>query len=358
MKRIVVVGAGMAGMACARSLQRRGLRPVLIAPLQAAHNRGETLSFRARPFLEALDWLPLLDATTTLACEGRYSIWGNATLRRDDTQSEAESGWHIDRRKLEARMAETLDGVERVSGTARALTRTRYDVSVELADGARHEADFVIDCSGRASVSAGDASLTRIDKLVACYAVVTLDDDAEAAAATLVEAVADGWWYMSALPGRRVLVGFFTDSDLLSAGLRKESERWAQMASATIAVSQRVESLGIDLAQATLEFAAASTVTATRIVEPRIIRAGDAASALDPLAANGLATALWSGMQAADAVAELTAGNGAVAARYEQTFLQGIAAHLAAQRSLYAAERRFRTLPFWQRRNGVEPSSA
>ncbi|MCK9914123.1 tryptophan 7-halogenase [Microbacteriaceae bacterium K1510] len=360
MKRIVVVGAGMAGMACARSLQRRGLRPLLIAPRQAAHNRGETLSFRARPFLEALGWLPLLDAATALACEGRYSIWGSDTLRRDDTQSEAESGWHIDRRKLESRMAATLDadGVERVSGTVRALTRTPHGVSIDLADGSRHEAEIVIDCSGRASISAGDASLTRVDKLVACYAIVALDDDAEAAAATLVEAVADGWWYMSALPGRRILVGFFTDSDLLSSGLRKEPERWAQMASETIAVSQRVESLGIDLSQATLEFAAASTVTATRILEPRIIRAGDAASALDPLAANGLATALWSGTQVADAVAELTAGNGAVAARYEQTFLQGIAAHLAAQRSLYAAERRFRTLPFWQRRNGAEQNSA
>ena len=360
MTRIVVVGAGMAGMACARGLQRRGLRPILIAPPQAAHNRGETLSSRARPFLEALGWLPLLDDATTLSCEGRYSIWGNATLRRDDTQGEAESGWHIDRRKLEARMMETLDadGIERVSGTVRTVTRMRHGASLELSDGSRHEADFVIDCSGRASVSAGDANLMRLDKLVACYAIAALDDDAEVAAATLVEAVADGWWYMSALPGRRVLVGFFTDSDLLSSGLRRDPARWAQMASETLAVSQRVTSLGIDLARSSLQFAASSTVTATRIVEPRVIRAGDAASALDPLAANGLATALWSGTQAADSVAELIAGNGAVAARYEQSYLQGIAAHLAAQRSLYASERRFRTLPFWQRRNGIEPSHA
>ena len=360
MTRIVVVGVGMAGMACARSLQRQGLRPLVIAPLQAAQNRGETLSFRARPFLEALGWLPLFDAETALRCEGRYSIWGTAALRRDDTHREAESGWHIDRRRLEARMAETLeaDGVERVDGTVRALARTPQGVSLELADGAQYEADFVIDCSGRASLSAGDASLTRVDKLVACYAIVALDDEAEVAPATLVEAVAEGWWYMSALPGRRILVGYFTDSDLLSAGLRRDPARFAQMAAETIAVSQRVDSLGIDLAQSSMQFAAASTVTATRILEARIMRAGDAASALDPLAANGLATALWSGTQAADSVVKLLADDASVAARYEQNFLQGIAAHLAAQRSLYASERRFRTLPFWQRRNGVEPSSA
>jgi len=355
MKRIVVVGAGMAGMACARRLQRRGLAPVVIAPEQEPQNRGETLSFRARPFLESLDWMSLFDESTALACEGRYSIWGGASLRRDDTVSEADSGWHLDRRALEARMARTLDddGIARITGTVRALRRTAEGITLELADGTHHEADFVIDCSGRAAVSAGEAALKRLDKLVACYAIVALGDEAELASATLVEAAADGWWYMSALPGSRLLVGFFTDSDLFAPGLRKDAARWAQMAAETIAVSQRIASLDIDLARQPLKFAPASTVTTTRIVEPRVIRAGDAASALDPLAANGLATALWSGLQAADAVAECIAGHQAIAARYERSFLQGIAAHLTAQRALYAAERRFRDRPFWQRRNGV-----
>ncbi|HWK93817.1 MAG TPA: tryptophan 7-halogenase [Pseudolabrys sp.] len=354
MTRIVVVGGGMAGMACARRLQRRGLAPLVIAPDLQPQNRGETLSFRARPFLEALDWLPLLDESAVLACAGRYSVWGSGLLRRDDTHTEADSGWHLDRRALEAGMARTLeaDGVSRVDGTVRALTRTPDGITLELADGVRHEADFVIDCSGRAAVSASDGALTRLDRLVACYTIIALADDIELAAATLVEAVADGWWYMSALPGERLLLGFFTDSDLLASGLRRDPRLWAQMAESTIAVSQRVASLDIDLTQQTLEFAPASTVTATRIVERRILRAGDAASALDPLAANGLATALWSGLQAADAVAGLALGQPALAARYEQSFLQGIAAHLSAQRSLYASECRFGDAPFWQRRNG------
>ncbi len=355
MTRIVVVGAGMAGMACARSLQRRGLSPLLIAPVQETHNRGETLSFRAGPFLETLDWLPLLDSATALACAGRYSIWGNELLRRDDSHGEANGGWHIDRCKLEARMAQTLDadGVARVTGMVRSMTRTPHGMVLERDDGTRHDAAFVVDCSGRAAVSAGDGCLTRVDRLVAVYALVAIGDDAEVAPATLVEAVGDGWWYMSAVPGRRMLVGFFTDSDLLTSGLRKEPQRFAQMAAETIAVSQRLASLDLDLTGQTLEFAPASTVTATRIVEPRIVRAGDAASALDPLAANGLATALWSGLQAADVIAEFAEGQQSAAARYEQSFLQGIAAHLTAQRSLYAAERRFRDLPFWQRRNGA-----
>ncbi|WP_204351403.1 hypothetical protein, partial [Providencia stuartii] len=89
------------GMACARSLARRGHRPLLVAPRGDIANRGETLSFRAAPHLESLGWLGLLDDETALACQGRYSVWGGAALRRAPWPAEGASGWHIDRRRLE-----------------------------------------------------------------------------------------------------------------------------------------------------------------------------------------------------------------------------------------------------------------
>ncbi|MGL4290735.1 MAG: NAD(P)/FAD-dependent oxidoreductase, partial [Phreatobacter sp.] len=120
-----------------------------------------------------------------------------------------------------------------------------------------------------------------------------------------------------------------------------------------IAISQRLSSLGLEPAMtADLHFAAASTVTTSRPVEPRIVRAGDAASALDPLGANGLATALWSGIQAAESVTGLLARDDAAALRYERGLLEGVAGHLTGQAALYASEHRFSDMPFWQRRRG------
>ncbi len=357
MRQVVILGAGMAGMACARALSRRGYRPCLVAPGRDVANRGETLSFRATPYLEKLGWFGLLDAETAVACQGRYSVWGNAALRHDTFQQEGTSGWHIDRRLLEERMAASLgaDGVERVCIEARQLSRSPDRVVIDLADGSTIEAEFVVDCTGRSSITSGsEAPLRRLDKLVACYGIYRLDDDVEAVPATLVEAVESGWWYMSVMPANRVLLGFFTDSDLLPAGLRKDMNLWADMASQTRAVSARLTSLGIDVSTTDqLQFAPASTATMSRLIDHRIVRAGDAASALDPLGANGLATALWSGMQAADSVAGLLADDDTASRHYEHQFLEGIASHLVTQRAMYASERRFIDAPFWQRRNGA-----
>ncbi|WP_028161958.1 NAD(P)/FAD-dependent oxidoreductase [Bradyrhizobium elkanii] len=356
-RQAVILGAGMAGMACARILSRRGIDALLVAPLSDVASRGETLSFRAGPHLETLGWHSLLDAETALVSQGSYSVWGNRALRRGLFHQEEMSGWHIDRYRLEARMAETLeaDGVSRDFCEARQFSRSETGIAVELADGSSVNTRLLVDCSGRSAVTAGSAvTLRRLNKLVACYGVFTLDEDVEAIPVTLVEAVAIGWWYMSLLPRGRMLVGLFTDSDLLPAGLRKNAGLWADLASQTTAISPRLSSLGMDLAAAPeLHFAAASTVTTSDLVEPFIIRAGDAASALDPLGANGLATALWSGIQAAESVVGLlTENDGTKAVRYQQQFLQGIASHLAAQTAMYASEQRFIDAPFWQRRRG------
>lgn len=345
----------MAGMACARSLIQRGCRPLLVAPGHEVSSRGETLSFRASPYLETLDWRDLLDAQTAVACEGRYSIWGGSALRRDTSHQDGMSGWHIDRQKLEARMAGTLDadGIERVRCEAKELTRSASHVVIDLEDGPSIEAEFVIDCTGRAALTSGpDTPLRRIDKLVACYAIFNLDDDVEAVPATLVEAVATGWWYMSMMPGHRILLCFFTDSDLLPRGLSKDAKLWAGMASQTNAISARLESLSLDVAGCEhLQFAPANTTTMSRLIDHRIIRAGDAASALDPLGANGLATALWSGMQAAESVIGALAGDNTASLRYERQFLEGIASFLVTQTAMYASEWRFFDAPFWLRRN-------
>lgn len=355
MHQVVILGAGMAGMACARTLLRRGCRPLLVAPSQDTANRGETLSFRASPHLEKLGWLDLLDAGTAIACQGRYSIWGSATLRRDSFHQERESGWHIDRQQLESRMAKALDAddVARHYAKARRLSQTPTHVVVDLADGSSIEAAFVVDCSGRAAVtSGGDTPLRRLDWLVACYSIFALEHDVEAVPATLVEAVAAGWWYMSVMPGHRALLCFFTDSDLLPPGLRKDASLWADMVSHTHAISARVASLGIDLAACPhLQFAPASTTTMSKLIDHRIVRAGDAAATLDPLGANGLATALWSGIQAAEAVIGVLVRDNTASQHYERQFLEGIASTLITQRAMYASEHRYPGALFWQRRN-------
>jgi hypothetical protein len=69
------------------------------------------------------------------------------------------------------------------------------------------------------------------------------------------------------------------------------------------------------------------------------------------LDANGLATALWSGIEAAESAAGLLAQDHTALRQYERQFLEGIACYLVTQSAIYASEHRFPDAPFWRRRN-------
>lgn len=352
MGRIAVIGAGLAALAAARTVVLAGRRPLLIAPDRDVISRGETLSPAAAPLLDRLDWADLLDAATVLPSHGRFSVWGDATLRR---AAQGEGGWHLDRASFERRMRARLhrDAIEFHPIIVTMLVHHCDGVVLELGDGRVVFADAAVDCSGRAALSSGaTAGRRRTDRLVAVWRVLDLPDETEAAAATLVEAVALGWWYMAPLPGRRMMLGLFTDTDLLPPGAAQDGATWTGLAASTIAIASRLYSLGLEAtaAREPPQVAPAATVTARRLIEGRILRAGDAAAALDPLGANGLATALWSGMAAAEAALTLTDGQSDRAEAYERDYLQGIAQHLVTQQAMYAAEPRFADAPFWQRR--------
>lgn len=352
MQRIAVIGGGVAGLAAARSLALAGERPLLIAPPQAVPSRGETLSPQALPLLEQLQLGDVVDANNALAGEGRFSVWGDGTLRRADDS--AGRGLHLDRTKFEQRMRVLCDGMaDRLDVAVSAMAHRPSGVVLTLADGRVLFAEVAIDCTGRAALSSGaSAERRRLDRMVAAWRLLDLPDDAETAAATLIEAVELGWWYMSPMPGRRMMLGLFSDSDLLPRGLIQNGPLWARLAEQTKAIAQRLISLGFDqhLGDAAPAMAPAATITGQRVVEGRILRAGDAAAALDPLGANGLATALWSGIAAAEAALGLVEGNTDAAAAYERDYLAGIAFHLATQQAMYQSEFRFAGAPFWRRR--------
>ena len=86
----------------------------------------------------------------------------------------------------------------------------------------------VVDASGRSAQIARSlgAVSRRIDGLVAVSVVCDLPPGL-AAGDTFVEAVADGWWYVSPLPGCRRIISFFTDSSIArSLGLTRPSAWW------------------------------------------------------------------------------------------------------------------------------------
>lgn len=352
---IIVVGAGVAGLAAARRLSMQGQAVTLVAPPERQPSWGETLSERGAQVLTRLGWESCLDETVALRSQGRFSVWGNEGLRT--VQDEDGQGYLLDKARLEQVLLERLQKEEKLS-----LRRTRvlslehqpHGLTVRLADGTSLEAAALIDCSGRAAVSCGSvAERQRLDRLVAAWRVFDLPQGAEPLAASLVEAAELGWWYLSPMPGHRLTVALFSDADLLPDALSHDGSTWAGLLACADAARVRMESLGLidQMADCAPTVSAAASATVSHFVEGRLLRAGDAGAAIDPLAANGLATALWSGSQSAQAALALTQGNPEPARSYEKEYLLGLVRHLNAQHALYGREQRYAAQPFWQRRH-------
>lgn len=354
MYMIIVVGAGIAGMVATRRLSMQGHKPVWVSAAAPPAALGETLSERGVRFLNALGWSGALDATVALPSQGRFSVWGSAGLRT--VQDEDGQGYLVDKARLEDRLGQWLQ--RDIQGAQRARVQRVESLSdgvrAVLDDGSVLQGQALIDCTGRAAISSdAQTERRRLDRLVAVWRVFDLPEHVQTLSASLVEAVELGWWYMSPMPGQRMMVALFSDADLLPESLSRDAGCWSGLARSSDAVRVRLESLGIDcvLDQVTPTVSAAASTLASCVVQGRILRAGDAVATMDPLAATGLATALWSGVQSADAALALLKGDAGPAHRYEKDYLLGLVHHLNSQHALYGMEQRYAGQPFWQRRH-------
>jgi flavin-dependent dehydrogenase len=221
---------------------------------------------------------------------------------------------------------------------------TAHPSGVELAwrhDGIEEilSAALVVDATGRARRVAHrlGGRVVHADRLVAFTAVITgRGRDGRAC----VEAFPEGWWYSNALgPGRYVVI-CFTDPDLPSARLLRRPGGMAEL----LAETQHLNELAHPVGDASVRAIAAGT---SWLVEPfgrRWVAVGDAAAAMDPLSAHGLAAAIVGGERAATTVAGYD--------RAYQAWVRGRRVRLRAeQAAVYRLERRWTEQPFWARRH-------
>ena len=146
------------------------------------------------------------------------SAWGAPVLLENHAiYSSPGHGWHLDRarfdgflaRQAEARGVGILTRI-RVEGAA----RTEYGWHLDISAGAPIQARFIVDATGRSASIARHfgAAPVSLDPLVGFSRFFPASEDSDPR--TLIEAVADGWWYTAALTGNRRVATFMTDPDI------------------------------------------------------------------------------------------------------------------------------------------------
>ncbi len=353
---VAIVGAGPAGAAAALMMARAG---VAVALFDAGRPRlavGETLPPASKPALHALGLAAAMAGEGHLPSVGSWSAWGGAEpFGRDFVFNRFGHGWHLDRRRFDAllRASAQAAGARVVSSTAVVASdaRTGGGFHLHLTGGRKIAAQIVLDASGRAASFARQRGVRRhaIDRMVALVGYVARRPDAAAEpAATLVEAVPEGWWYSAPLPQDRLATVFMTDADL-AKGAATSAEPWLDRLAAAEYTAARALRYGVGLAGPPSIVAAASS-RLERFGDADWLALGDAAASQDPLSSEGILVAMQSGIDGAAATMRALGGDRealpAAAQRREVAWQN----YLAQRADNYAMERRFQDAPFWQRR--------
>ena len=320
---------------------------------------GETLPPQTRLVLDRLGLWDNFAGEGHEACPGSCSAWGSDTLGYNDFLLDPYGrGWHLDRPRFNGfmRHSASLCGVAIHSGARvdhyqfdRHMFQLHVPDQVGLAS--TLTARYVVDATGIRASFARRLGARRVvfDRLTFVCGFFDAYPGASASQLTMIEAVEDGWWYATSLPGRRVALSFATEPDTVREQRLSVEERWFARVLRTRYIAPRLNECR--LVRGSLVIRAAPSFLLDRVAGERWLAVGDAAAAYDPLSSQGLYRALASGLEAAGVIAAAAASEAEIAASYASTIAKEFEEYQTDRSHLYGLERRWAASPFWMRRH-------
>lgn len=359
----MIVGGGTAGCATAIALAARGVTDVVVVNMQQnRHCRiGEAIPPACGGALQRLGVWQAFLAQGHLPSVGSCASWSNAELGYNDFLFDIQGkGWHLDRAAFDAMLATAVAtrGGMVVNGfrlrDAKPCAAGGYLLSFANKDGASAEVTtrFLVDATGIAAGAVRRLGVSRnqFDCLAVIGAVFTLEQPDAVPSQTLLEACEYGWWYAAKLPGRRMIATLAVEPSQHRHFAAPRA--WLPAMRATRHVAGWLERGHAVLApDYWLATALAPSAILSRVAGNRWLAVGDAASAYDPVSAQGIVKALCDGEAAADAIAACFAGAGqAPLFAYQDGVFARFRDYLRLRRQLYGLERRWLKATFWRNR--------
>jgi 2-polyprenyl-6-methoxyphenol hydroxylase-like FAD-dependent oxidoreductase len=352
---VAVIGNGIAGIVACLRLKALGIDPVWIAPANEPKDKpGEHLAPAAHPLLNNLDAGHLLEPSCHRPANTMFSAWGSARIAERNAIVHLEGpGTVLHRSSFEGDLSNLAvqRGIRRIHEAVNTVTWKDDHWELETKDTVLRSL-FVIDASGRSAVLArAQAQRFRADQLVALVAFPRQSHTSDVAPtrATLIEAVADGWWYASLLGDGRLALNYYTDPDLLPRDVTRDLCVFERLLNASIHIARWLTEADFRLSGPP-NLVSAGTTWMAPAAGARWAAVGDAAAAFDPLSSHGMTTAMWTAITVAEAIPGALKGSNDALLDYALKVADGVQEYLVSQTRVYSSEVRFSGSKFWQRR--------
>jgi flavin-dependent dehydrogenase len=177
---------------------------------------------------------------------------------------------------------------------------------------------------------------------------VSFWENSEVAQWTLIEAVANGWWYSVPLPGSGMVFAYMTDSDLW---MDRKWDALLQLAPLTF------ERAGRRPIPPPSQIVSAASVIRRPVAGRDWMAIGDAACAFDPLSGQGVFKAIETGVRCGAVVARYFNGDLSALAEYETWVNETYQSYLVTRAQFYSSVVRWPESRFWQRRPSPDARS-
>ena len=361
---VLVVGAGPAGATAALNLAPT--RRVLLVDFRSQSNLdsdtrpmvGESLAPAARRLLKDMGLFDSFLEQGHAPCYGNRSVWGGKTPVETDFLRDPDGhGWHLNRGMFERWLRLiAIDRGTSLKAAARveSVERNGCGWSVRLSAAGKSETiqtRFLIDAGGKLAPLARrlGARHNPKDPMLCHWMSGAAKPSGRAAGFTFVEAVEDGWWYTAPLPQGKRIVAFHTDPDLPAphtTGSLFERARTAPELTAILDECMFLPERSVNM-----------TATGGSALRPCAaagwLAIGDAAVSFDPLSAQGLLNALFTGLAGAMTADQSLDGDEDAVEQYARTIGEIKEVYDRNRALWYRLETRWPNSPFWLRRQAA-----
>ncbi len=359
---VLVIGGGLAGCAAAISLQRQGFQTGVVERFsQPRWKPGESLPGVSWKLLNDLGISDYLPENLILPVYANEACWetDEVSIHRF-VQDPSGHGWRIDRAGLEcaAQRAAVQSGSRVIKGQI--ISRLQYDKGTWTGElnGEMISAGWLIDASGRSRHIARrqGAVVLQNDRQMAIAMCMRSETRRDRDANTFIEAVEEGWFYTALLPdGRRVVV-LHTDPDLPAYAGAKTLRGFLCELKKTVHLSVMLdqhEYQNCTLPQAV----AAGSSRLNKLYGCGWLAVGDAAVSFDPVSAQGMHTALYTGLRGAQHLGSQLQQDESGLEHYAMRIDDIYQTHLRHRQLSVDLVRRWPDSNYWKRRWSREASN-